>query len=45
MPPAPKLKFSEINDIDKQIEILFQCKPLAESEVKELCEKVKITQN
>lgn len=46
MPPAAaKLKLSEINDIDKQIEILFECKPLTESEVKELCEKVKIMQN
>jgi len=31
----------EIEVLDKQIELLSQCKPLSEAEVKELCEKGK----
>jgi serine/threonine-protein phosphatase 2A catalytic subunit len=31
----------EINNLDKFIEQLVQCKPLKETEVKFLCEKVK----
>jgi len=30
------------NDIDAWIERLYNCKPLSETEVKSLCEKVKI---
>ena len=29
-----------IPQLDRQIEILLECKPLAENEVKDLCEKV-----
>lgn len=31
---------NEIAQMDKQIEILMDCKPLPETEVKTLCEKV-----
>jgi hypothetical protein len=31
----------EINNLDSEIEQLLQCKPLKESEVKFLCEKVR----
>jgi len=35
-----KLSASEIENLDKQIEQLMECKPLSELEVKNLCEKV-----
>ena len=38
--PASRLSSSESSNIDKQIEQLFQCKPLSEQEVKGLCDKV-----
>lgn len=34
------LNMGEIHDLDRQIEILMECKPLPETEVKQLCEKV-----
>ena len=34
------LNMADIGGLDKQIEILMECKPLAETEVKALCEKV-----
>ncbi len=36
----PKLNTSDITNIDKQIETLLECKPLSETDVKALCEKV-----
>ncbi|KRX10109.1 hypothetical protein PPERSA_08512 [Pseudocohnilembus persalinus] len=37
----PKLSGLEIGNFDQYIEHLYQCKPLAENDVKALCEKVK----
>ena len=37
----PKLSNNEIGNFDKYIEQLYECKPLAENDVKILCEKVK----
>ena len=37
-----KFNVQEIKDLDDKIETLLTCKPLAESEVKALCEKVKL---
>jgi hypothetical protein len=34
------LSMTDIGNIDRQIEILMECKPLSETEVKQLCEKV-----
>ena len=34
------LNLSELHGLDKQIDILMECKPLPENEVKQLCEKV-----
>lgn len=34
------INLHEISSLDKQIEQLYQCKPLNESEMKQLCEKV-----
>ena len=34
------LNLGEIHDLDRQIEVLMECKPLPETEVKQLCEKV-----
>lgn len=31
---------SNANDLDKWIEILYDCKPLTEADVKNLCEQV-----
>lgn len=30
------------SDIDAWLDTLFQCKPLSEEEIKQLCEKVKL---
>ena len=38
--PAKELSMTDIGHLDKQIETLMDCKPLPESEVKALCEKV-----
>ncbi len=32
----------DIGNLDRQIEILMDCKPLSETEVKQLCEKVRV---
>ncbi|EAR82035.1 serine/threonine protein phosphatase 2A (macronuclear) [Tetrahymena thermophila SB210] len=37
----PKLTSSDLGNFDKYIEQLWQCKPLAENDVKILCDKVK----
>jgi hypothetical protein len=34
------MKNHDIGGLDKQIEYLFQCKPLPEADIKQLCEKV-----
>lgn len=34
------LNMADIHVLDKQIETLMDCKPLPETEVKQLCEKV-----
>jgi hypothetical protein len=36
------LNMGDIGNLDRQIEILMECKPLSETEVKQLCEKVNI---
>ena len=36
------MKNIDIGGLDKQIEYLFQCKPLPETDIKQLCEKVSI---
>ena len=35
-----ELNMNDIQGLDKQIEVLMECKPLSETEVKQLCEKV-----
>lgn len=40
-PKSTDLSMGDIANLDKQIETLFQCKPLPESQVKALCEKAK----
>jgi hypothetical protein len=35
-----ELNMGDIQNLDRQIEILMECKPLSETEVKLLCEKV-----
>jgi serine/threonine-protein phosphatase 2A catalytic subunit len=35
-----ELNMGEIGNLDRQIEILMECKPLPENEVKQLCERV-----
>ncbi len=32
--------FDEVEHLDKAIEVLFDCRPLPESQIKALCEKV-----
>lgn len=41
----PKQNTLDYGNLDKQIESLLECKPLSESEVKALCEKVFILRN
>ncbi len=36
------MKNIDIGGLDKQIEYLFQCKPLPEADIKQLCERVLI---
>lgn len=36
------LNVGDIHNLDRQIDILMDCKPLSETEVKALCEKVLI---
>ncbi len=38
--PVKELNMGDIEALDKQIEILMECKPLAENDVRALCEKV-----
>jgi serine/threonine-protein phosphatase 2A catalytic subunit len=38
---SKELNMPEISILDKQIETLMECKPLSESEVKQLCERAK----
>ena len=35
-----KLSSNDVTNLDRQIEHLYECKPLPENEVKALCEKV-----
>ena len=37
------IDFKQISILDSQIEVLLQCKPLPESEIKILCDKVRQT--
>jgi hypothetical protein len=37
------LSLNEISTLDKQIELLYDYKPIAENEVKNLCDKVSLT--
>lgn len=37
---ATKLTSADASNLDRQIQHLYTCKPLPESEVKALCEKV-----
>ena len=39
------LNSTDIGNLDKYIEQLMDCKPLGESEVKQLCEKVILSSN
>ena len=34
------INFEEISNLDSSIEVLLSCKPLAESQIKVLCDKV-----
>ena len=36
-----ELNLGDICNLDKQIDILMECKPLSETEVKALCDKAK----
>lgn len=38
---SKELNIPEISILDKHIETLMECKPLSESEVKQLCERAK----
>jgi len=38
----PKLTSADLGNFDKYIEILWQCKPLPENDVKILCDKVSL---
>lgn len=40
MTDAKEFDFKEIASLDEQIEVLFSCKPLPESQIKILCDKV-----
>lgn len=39
------LNLNDIASLDKQIETLMECKPLPETEVKQLCERVSYKSN
>ena len=36
-----EVNIGDLSILDKQIETLMECKPLSESEVKQLCERAK----
>ena len=38
---ASAINFEEISNLDASIEVLLQCKPLPESQIKLLCDKVR----
>jgi len=40
MTEPKEFDFKEIASLDEQIEVLFSCKPLPESQIKILCDKV-----
>ena len=40
MATTTPMNFDEVDNLDKAIEVLFDCKPLPESQIKALCEKV-----
>ena len=42
-PEENKVDVEGIKSMDKQIEVLLSCKPLPESEIKALCEKVSVS--
>ena len=39
------MKNIDIGGLEKQIEYLFQCKPLPEADIKQLCERVHFLTN
>lgn len=39
------INFEEISNLDSSIEVLLSCKPLAESQIKLLCDKVSAVLN
>jgi hypothetical protein len=39
---ASAINFEEIASLDKSIEVLLSCKPLPESQIKLLCDKVSL---
>ena len=39
---STNIDFDTITAMDGQIEVLLQCKPLPESEIRQLCERVSI---
>lgn len=42
MATGKDLNMGEIHNLDRQIETLMECKPLPETEVKALCERVSL---
>ena len=42
MTEPKEFDFKEISSLDEQIEVLFSCKPLPESQIKILCDKVSL---
>ena len=42
MAESRSINFEEISNLDKHIEVLLGCKPLPESQIKILCDKVSI---
>ena len=41
MAEGRSINMEEIKGLDDQIEVLFECKPLPENQIKQLCEKAK----
>ena len=41
MAEARTINMEEIQHLDQQIDVLFDCKPLPENQIKQLCEKAK----
>ena len=42
MAESRSINFEEISNLDKHIDVLLGCKPLPESQIKILCDKVSI---